>query len=121
MSEITKIDLIALRLHKGWSKSEIARQLGIARNAYAGYEEGNQRIPPVIGLACMCLLRGLPPYRKDILDIMVEGDTDEKDGKKRRVDANRVLKARKTGRPYRSKRMHPRDAVAPLAAPDMGS
>lgn len=118
MSEITKADLIAFRIHKNWSKSEMSRQLGVARNAYANYESGLHNIPPVIALACMCLLRGLPPYRRDLLDIMSEGTAEDRAGKQRRVAVNKANR-RKTGRPYRAKGMHPRDAIRPLAQPDL--
>jgi transcriptional regulator with XRE-family HTH domain len=45
----------------GWSKSEIARQLGCGRNMVSKWMETEP--PRYIALACSAILQGFPPFR----------------------------------------------------------
>ena len=63
---MTPASLIAWRTRLGYSKAKAARELGLSRNAYWGYEAGRwngkaRTIPKYVALACAALLAGLEP------------------------------------------------------------
>lgn len=50
------------RERMGYSQTEAAEVLGCSRNAWAGWEQGEHRVPRYIGLACAALALGMTPY-----------------------------------------------------------
>ncbi|WP_432284137.1 hypothetical protein SLT36_20315 [Aminobacter sp. BA135] len=55
-------DFVAWIDHMGWSDSEVARRLNLARNTVAKYK--SEGAPSSIGLACAALAFGLPAWRQ---------------------------------------------------------
>lgn len=58
---MTPDSLRAWRGRLGYSQYEASRRLGCSRNAYIGWETGENRIPQYIALACQAIANGLPP------------------------------------------------------------
>ena len=50
------------RERMGFSEREACKQIGCSRNAWAGWEKDEQKIPRYIGLACAALALGMTPY-----------------------------------------------------------
>lgn len=58
---MTSAALKAWRERMRFSQYEASRRLGCSRNAYIGWENGENRIPLYIALACQAIANGLPP------------------------------------------------------------
>lgn len=54
--------LKAWRERMGYSQREAASVLGCSRSAWQGWEDGTQKPPRYIGLACAALALGMKPY-----------------------------------------------------------
>ena len=59
---MTPADYTAWRTRLRLNKRQAAEALGASRNACTGYEQGRERIPLYVALACSAVAMGLPPY-----------------------------------------------------------
>jgi transcriptional regulator with XRE-family HTH domain len=59
---MTPAEFARWRQLMGFNRSEAAEALYLSRNMPQRYEEGLTPIPGYIGLACACLIRGIPPW-----------------------------------------------------------
>jgi transcriptional regulator with XRE-family HTH domain len=62
---VTPETLATWRDRMGFSQRDACNALGCSRGAWARWEEGTQRIPRYIGLACAALALGMSAYGDD--------------------------------------------------------